>query len=121
MSRTITLRLPGIPPIPVTAETAACLEHALHEYRRAQTPSRDYAAEISDYLNEHPAASTAEIARGIHARDERVRAALSNSAFERVRNAHNGKGRGTRWTLAPNPRELVPSPGTSNHKGDPSS
>ena len=70
------LKLPGITPIPLTAELATHLEAALREHRRRRPGSRDLAQEATGFLRRHPLASTIEIARGIGARDHDVRTIL---------------------------------------------
>jgi hypothetical protein len=83
-------------------------------YRLAPEPGgRDVAAEIADYLREHPGASKSEITKGIGARAETVSAVLG--ADERFTTApptlYGKPSNATCWILAANADNLFPDLG----------
>lgn len=115
MSGSVILRLPGMTPIPLTADLAPHLEAALREHRRRRTGARDLAQEVERFLRRHHAASVVEIARGIRARDHAVRTILcSDSRFSRVSPPAGRSIRVKAWTVSSDARDVVPASGTGS-------
>ena len=114
MSVPVFLELPGLVPIPLTAELVPYLEATLRTYRRSLTGSRDLARDIQSFLLVHPGSRTIEIARGISARDTNVRDTLeSDRRFQRACTPPCRTGRAKYWEWAVSESEPVPRSGTT--------